>query len=347
MYIDAHVHCRDFEESNKETIAHALRVAEDSGLSAIFDMPNTKPLTINLHNIQERFRLAYSCKSPVFYGLYIGLTSEEKQIIQAVELNKIYFPRGKENFGTIGLKMFAGKSVGTLGILDEDKQRFVYKTLCQRGHDKVMVVHCEKESFLKPEQWDQYNPKTHNLARPERAEIESILDQIKFSEEEKYKGHLHIAHITIPELAQEIWRLKKRGKRISCGVTPHHLLFDYNRMNNLDGMLYKVNPPLRSKESREKLFECFLAGEIDILETDHAPHTLEDKTKNFMSGIPSLASWPDFTKQLIQRGASQQLIDKMAFENVNSIFGTNIPRLNLPIKRGMHTKNYAFNAYEE
>lgn len=82
------------------------------------------------------------------------------------------------------------------------------------------------------------------------------------------------------------------------------------------------------------------------MESDHAPHTKEDKLEKQMSGIPNLASWPDFIEILKTRGVSQELLDRVAYENVNSIFGTQIPRLNMPVQRGKHLWDYAFDPYE-
>jgi len=128
MYIDCHVHCRDFEQKHKETIPHALEVAQDSGLSAIFDMPNTKPAVTTRERALERLIIAENTNSPVFYGLFIGLTSDSSQIQEAVQTYNDFFPKYEEDkTGIIGLKMYAGESVGDLAIIDPEKQKTVYK----------------------------------------------------------------------------------------------------------------------------------------------------------------------------------------------------------------------------
>lgn len=344
MFIDSHVHCRDFEESHKETIEHALRVAEDSGLSGIFDMPNTKPATTTRELVLRRLDIAEKANSPVFYGLYIGVSGNPEQIREAVRLHDECFPSPHNRVGVIGLKMFAGKSVGDLGIIDIGSQRLVYETLAQAGYKGVLAVHCEKESLMRPELWNQKNPITHSLVRPTSSEVLSIIDQIELANLANYSGHLHICHVSTFQ-SVEVIKYRKDLIKISCGVTPHHLLLDDSYMLGETGMLYKVNPPLRRENHRQKLFGQFLRGEIDILETDHAPHTLEEKTQKHMSGIPNLASWPDFVSLLMKAGATQELLDNMAYHNVNKIFGTNIPRLNLPIKPSAHLGEYSFNAY--
>ena len=145
MYIDAHVHCRDEEQSDKETIAHALEVAKRAGVDAIFDMPNTERPVTDRRRVDERLALADAAKSSVFYGLYVGLTPNPEQVRDAVRIHSEYFPR------VVGLKMYAGKSAGDLEIIKKEEQDEVYRALSDyRG---VLAVHCEKESFMKPKIW--------------------------------------------------------------------------------------------------------------------------------------------------------------------------------------------------
>lgn len=345
MYIDDHVHCRDEEQSDKETIAHALEVAEHSGLSAIFDMPNTQNPVTNRKRVIERMELAKRANSPVFFGVHIGITEEDSQIEEAVKTYNEFFPRTSEySTGVIGLKMFAGKS-GDLTIAEQDKQLEVYEALADLNYEGVLVVHCEKESEMREYLWNPLNPISHCDDRPEKSEIESVRDQIKFAGTSGYEGHLHIPHISVPESVDLVQEAKLKGLRISCGATPHHLLLDNRVMDNENGIFCKVNPPLRKPETRERLFRYFKDGKIDTLESDHAPHTMKDKLKKHMSGIPGLASWPDFITLLKSNGVSQEFLDKVAFENVNRIFGTQIKRLDLPVEQGKHLGDYVFDAY--
>lgn len=362
--IDSHVHCRDWKQSHKETIAHALSVAERVGLSGIFDMPNTDPPITSRELVEKRLADAKKANSPVFYGLYIGITSDPDQIREAVDLHRTHFPKQGDKVGVIGLKMFAGKSVGDLSVVDVEEQNDVYNTLAFAKYKGVLALHCEREDCIHPE---YFNPKvlaTHDRARPEISELGSISDQILFARGQGFAGHLHICHVSAPDSVNviELVRDSVRERyapaffgRISCGVTPHHLLLDcYTAEDKEEAILYKVNPPLRNPLTREGLFVKCSMGEIDILETDHAPHTLDEKTgamdsqgkPQYMSGIPGLASWPDFVRILIkQGGATKELINKMTHENVNRIFGTNIPELNLPIQEAP-TGEYAFDAYK-
>jgi len=350
MFIDCHVHCRDFKQNHKETVAHALKVAEDSGVNAIFDMPNTDPLIITRKDVIERLTLAKAANSPVFYGLYIGLTSNPEQIKEAADTCREFsFRNSNENLCVVGLKMFAGKSVGDLTIGDPDDQLEVYKQLVENSFSGVLVVHCEKESEMKPELWYPSVPETHGDARPEESELASVKDQINFALQTGYAklgsvGRLHIAHVSTPQAADLIDSYRD-SLNISCGSTPHHLLLNDEMLKTDEGLLYKVNPPIRKKNTQESLLEKFKQGKIDILETDHAPHTREEKLQGYMSGIPELAFWPIFTDILKKEGVSEALLEKTAFENVNKIFGTQIKKLNFPLKP--HISEYVFNPYEK
>ena len=148
--------------------------------------------------------------------------------------------------------MFAGHSVGNLGIIREDEQRLVYQTLSEEGYEGVLVVHCEKESLLKPNLWNPLNPKSHSYARPNESEVESVRNQIDFATESHFGGILHIPHISVPESVGLVDRIRQEGDiKISCGLTPHHCLFSYEFVpESQDGLIYKVNPPLRDEVSR-------------------------------------------------------------------------------------------------
>jgi len=316
--IDPHVHCRDWNQSHKETIKHALHVAEKAGLSAIFDMPNTDPAIISEELVEKRLADAEKCKSKVFYGLYIGLTSDESQIRNAVNCWKEYFPK------VVGLKMFAGKSVGNLAIIDEEKQNFVYRTLANCNYGGVLAVHCEKESLLNPKLFNPENPKTWSFARPPESEIESIKDQIKFAEEAEFEGDLHICHVSVPDSVEIINNIKYVV--VSCAATPHHCMLNYEMIpESKEGMVYKVNPPLRDRKSSEKMLSLLKNGKIDFIETDHAPHTLKEKLEDKMSGFPGISFYPHFIKYLEKQGFSQEQIDNLTHKNICNIFNIDIP----------------------
>ena len=175
MYLDTHVHFRDFTQRHKETIQHGLEVAYDAGVDAVFDMPNTDPPLTTREIVVERLRIAKEANiSDIFYGLYMGLTTDIQQVKRAVDVYR-------EFQQVIGMKLYAGHSVGNLGITSEHGQGLIYETLTKQGYDGVLAVHCEKESYLHPEKWNPRHPITHCYARPEEAEIESVGDQIELA----------------------------------------------------------------------------------------------------------------------------------------------------------------------
>ncbi len=340
--IDPHVHCRDWDQGYKETIQHALLVAEKIGLSGIFDMPNTSPPINSRETIEKRLADAAKIKSKVFYGIYAGLSADKNQIRQVVKAWKELFPK------VVGLKMFAGHSVGNLGIVQEEEQKLVYQTLTDEGYEGVLAVHCEKESFLKPKLWNPSNPKSHSFARPAESEIESIRDQIIFAQESKFKGVLHIAHVSVPKSIDLIEKARQQKKiRISCGLTPHHCFLNYETVpESKEGLLYKVNPPLRSKDSAKKMLTFLKEGKIDWIETDHAPHTLKEKLeKLFMSGFPGLPFYPHFLKFLLENGFSKHQIRDLTHKNICNTFGINLPELSKTPDFGLD-KEYEVNVYQ-
>jgi len=337
--IDPHVHCRDWNQKHKETIEHALHVAERAGLSAIFDMPNTNPLIISKETVEKRLADAEKCKSKVFYGMYIGLTSDENQIKNAVNCWKEYFPK------VVGLKMYAGKSVENLAIIEEEKQRFVYKTLAKCNYGGVLAVHCEKESLIRPELFNPENPRTWSFARPPESEVESVKDQIRFAEESGFEGNLHICHVSVPESVDIINNVKNVS--ISCGVTPHHCMLNYEMIPvRKQGLIYKVNPPLRDRESSENMIPLLKSGKIDFIETDHAPHTLDDKLEKQMSGFPGMPFYPSFIKQLYDiYEFSEKQIQELTHTNIESIFNIKIPLLNIKQPDFNLENEYEFDVY--
>lgn len=327
--IDPHVHCRDWKQYRKETIVHALNVADRAGISGIFDMPNTDPAITTRALVEERLNLAKSANSPVFYGLYVGITPDPNQIKEAVKAWRDLFSATSDNIkkitygrvGVVGFKMYAGKSVGDLEIIKENEQKLVYKVLADEGFDGVLAVHCEKESLLRPELWDPSKPITHCDARPFNAEVESIRDQINFSKDANFNGHLHICHVSneISVFLVDDARFKKQ--RISCGVTPHHCMLDESYMKQKDGMLYKVNSPLKnSLFGPSALLYALEKGKIDWIETDHAPHTLDDKLNKHMSGFPGLPFYPHFINYLKKCGLPDESLHKVTHYNIEDTF---------------------------
>ncbi len=312
--IDPHVHCRDGNEAYKETIKHVFEVAKAQGVKIIFDMPNTKPPILTEADVLERLELVPKTEVGNYF-LFLGLTSDEQQLQEAVNVYRKF----KE---VIGFKLYAGESVGDLAVIDPKKQFGIYRILADLNYKGVLAVHCEKESELKSEEWDPLNPISHSFARPQQAEISAIQDQIRFAKEMDFQGTLHIVHISCPKSVELVDEARKDIK-ITCGVTPHHILWDAREMNRPDGLLYKMNPPLRSQVTVSGLIKLLIAGKIDWIETDHAPHAIGEKLFfPYLSGFPSLYLYRKFVEEFLPSiGVSPKQIRKLTFENICRTFG--------------------------
>ncbi|MBC8495558.1 amidohydrolase family protein [archaeon] len=315
MKIDPHVHFRDEEQSYKETIAHGLKTASSQGVDYVFDMPNTSKLILRKEDVLRRLRFVPEDEKERYF-VYMGATADEDQLKEAASLVNDM----KE---VIGLKMFAGKSTGDLALLKEEEQRKVYSVLADIGYTGVVAVHCEKEAFMN-DSFDSLNPISHALSRPNIAEAESVKNQITFVKEEGFKGNLHICHVSCKESLALIKKARDEIN-ITCGATPHHLLWDEEKLRGSHGLLYKMNPPLRSKEDVLALREGLKNGLIDWIETDHAPHTIGEKLyEGFPSGFPSLYLYKELIEKLPDWGISEEKITELTFKNIVKTFNLKI-----------------------
>jgi dihydroorotase len=312
MRIDPHVHFRDEEQSYKETIAHGLKIAKEQGVQIVFDMPNTLKPVISEEDVKRRLSLVPKEFEDNYYT-YVGVTKNPVQIEKAVKIVN-------ENERVCGLKLFAGKSVGNLEILEKKEQEIVYSVLSDCGYNGVLAVHCEKEEFIK-NFYDPNKPISHSIARPKIAEIESLKDQIELATKNDFKGNLHVCHASCKETIDLVNKAKK-DLRITCGVTPHHIMWDNTIMNSDLGGIYKMNPPLRNPADVVSLRKCLFEGKIDWIETDHAPHAIGEKlSDNCPSGYPSLYVYKSFVDDYLPAiGLEKELIDKMTFDNIVSAF---------------------------
>ncbi len=316
--IDSHVHLRDQALAYKETIKHGAELAYNAGFTALFDMPNTNPPLTSRENIVNRFKLAEESLQglDIYYGLYGGITSDFAQIEEVVNCYNEFFPK------MLGFKMFAGHSTGRMGITEKEEQRLVYKALAKLNYKGVLMVHCEKESLMNGELFRLDKPETHSQARPPIAELESIKDQLELVKSENFQGHLHICHISTKAGVDLVCEAKKQGMNISSGATSHHALLNDTAYTDL-GLFAKMNPPLRKEDDRKAVFYALLSGKIDWLESDHAPHSLEDKAKG-ASGIPGFAGSLIFVQKLREAGCSQTRMEEICGGAVNKAFGLDL-----------------------
>ncbi len=308
LRIDPHVHCRDWEQKYKSTIKQVFEIARKQGVEAVFDMPNTKPAILAKKDVRKRMSTANEEGCPAGYYLYIGVTEEQEQIREAIDV-ALHHPK------VVGIKMYADSE-----IADENSQRLVFKELADANYDGVLAVHAEKKSLFRMDLWNPECPASWNLARPPEAEIASVQDMIKFAKGTGFKGKLYFVHVTNPQVV-DIVQKAKQDMEVYCAVTPHHATLSTADMKGPDGLMLKVNSPLREQEMMRGLRRCILENKIDAIETDHAPHTKEEKMGTpYASGIRSLLVYREFLIGLGKDGASEELIRRMTSENILKIF---------------------------
>ena len=313
MFIDIHVHCRDGNQSYKETIEHALSVADRTGFSAIANMGNGNPATTNEETFLFYQDKADKVNSQVKFFQWILLTPEIKQIEKSIELWHKY-PE------IIGLKYFAGHSIGDTKIIERKQQRLIPEVLTKNNYRGIVIVHAEKEDFISGK-FDPSNPISHCFNRPAIAEIASVSDILGDFLEEDYQGRLHFAHTSCPEVVQMRHRHPLKD-RLSVGVGPHHLIMDQEDMKKKNGIYRKKNPPLRNLVRVVQLGVHLVNDNIDIYESDHAPHALKEKINEpYLSGFPQLPIIPLFIRELQTkfRMSDEQILNYM-FNNVKKIF---------------------------
>jgi dihydroorotase len=312
MIIDPHVHCRDGRESYKETIAHVLKLCDEQGVGMIFDMPNTDPPLLAEGDAEARLQLVPP-GARRRYRMFLGATADPAQLqaAAAAVANHEY---------VIGLKLYAGRSVGSLAVVSEQDQQQIYRTLAEAGYTGVLAVHCEKEALCTKD-FDPAQPQSHGLARPVAAEAQAIADQIRFAVTAGFRGKLHICHVS-SAAGLEAMRSGRGQLPLTCGVTPHHLLWSAAQMTGPAGLLYKVNPPLREPADNISLRQALKDGTLDWLESDHAPHPVSEKLyPPYASGYPSLCLYRTVVEELFPCwGLSGDRIRELTGDAVRRVF---------------------------
>lgn len=257
--VDLHVHMRDPGLTHKEDFPSGTRSAAIGGVTTVVDMPNTKP-PVTTRSVLEEKVAALQGRAAVDYALYAAPRSADAvPRLERAAAFKIYMAES-----TGGLELDATTTESVLGAVGAAK--------------KLVVVHAEDpKKFSKRTTRDL---RSHSDGRPKDGEVSALaaLDRIRGS------ARVHIAHVTCVEALDAV------PAGATTEVTPHHLFLDSSKPLGARG---KVNPPLRSREDREALWDAFRRGRIDIVASDHAPHTREEKEEPFdeaPAGLPGVAS---------------------------------------------------------
>jgi len=271
--IDIHVHFRDPGMTEKEDFASGTRSAAIGGVTTVFDMPNTIPPATTATALREKLS-AVKGRAHVDFGLYAGVAAAPGRLLTSLR---------KEPLAS-GLKVYTAESTG--GLAPKWAQvPAILEGLAET--DLPVLVHAEDPSLFGLPGKDL---RGHDLARPVTAEA-SAVDVVASS-----NGGAHITHVTAIEGLEAVRRF-----HLACDVTPHHLLFD---TDSGAGARLKVNPPLRAPRHRARLWEAFVAGEIPIVASDHAPHLPEEKERfdEAASGTPGVATTYPVLLRLVKSG---------------------------------------------
>jgi dihydroorotase len=267
--IDLHVHFRDPGFPKKEEFSTGSLAAAFGGISCVFDMPNTQPQTISLQTLKEKLRII-SEKSYVDYGLYVAITDGN--------IGRLAETASHCN----GFKIFLGSSTNSPHLSSQNLRVAFLET---NRAQKITLVHAEDEHCLMTHAGVEQTLVDHLRCRSAECEETAIHSVMQASQ--GLSSPLHICHLSSCEGFEA---LRRRPQNMSVGVTPHHLFFDVHQLNTSQ-TLYKVNPPIRSSFDRDILWYGVNHSLIDIFESDHAPHTLEEKTvpfDNAPAGLPGV-----------------------------------------------------------
>ena len=258
--IDIHVHFREPGYSYKETIKSGSRSAAKGGFTTVMTMPNLSPIPDTYENLKKQLDIIKK-DSVIRVIPYGAITKGEKgeDLADFKDLNK---------------EVFAFSDDGR-GVQDAN---MMYEAMLEVAKlKKAVVAHCEDNS-LKRGGWMNEGEKAKQLGQrgiPNICETVQIARDILLAEASGC--HYHVCHVSTKEAIRMIRRAKKDGIKISCEVSPHHLLSDEESIDTVDGK-WKMNPPLREKKDRQALIEGVLDGTIDVIATDQAPHAEKEKT---------------------------------------------------------------------
>jgi dihydroorotase (multifunctional complex type) len=311
--IDEHVHLRDEKKAYKEDFISGTSAAAAGGFTTVLDMPNNQPITNSVETLKNRLEIAEK-RTLVNVGLYSEFPKN------LVELSRISYE------GAIGFKLFMGNQVGDLDIDDDQALKDGFQSAGEIN--TVVAIHAEDKKQImlneqKLKQTKHNNPKDFLLAHTEQTEVQAITRVLKISED--IDVQLHFCHVTSQRGLETIKEAKKSGKKITCEVTPNHLMLTSADVAHY-GMMAIMMPPLRDRSHQEALLRGVNQGDIDTIGSDHAPHTIEEKTANIVwevkVGVPGLETTLPLMLTLVKKNwlTFQRLVELLA-EKPAEIYG--------------------------
>ncbi|MEY2586588.1 MAG: hypothetical protein RLY11_437 [Bacteroidota bacterium] len=304
--IDDQVHFREPGLTHKANIHTESCAAVAGGTTSFMEMPNTKPAALTQELLEEKYTIGAN-SSPANYSFFMGTSNDN-----AEEVLKTNDKKNK----ICGIKIFMGSSTGNMLVDNHLTLNRIF-----RESQVLIATHCEDERIIKANVENRKQTKStltiedHPIIRNVEACFESSLLAVQLAK--KYNTRLHILHIsTAKELQLFTNLLPLEDKRITSEVCVHHLHFtadDYARLGNK----IKCNPAIKSKENKAALWEALLDDRLDIIATDHAPHTAEEKEEAYEhahAGLPLVQHSLQLMLYYHQQGkiSIEKIVEKMA-----------------------------------
>ncbi len=274
--IDDQVHFREPGLTHKGNIQSESRAGLAGGVTSYFEMPNVNPTTTNRKNLQAKFDLA-ATKSHANYSFYMGASNTNIDEIKQLD-----------NTLACGLKVFMGASTGDMLVDNQDTLEAIF-----REAPVNIVTHCEDTPTIIENEKAiiaQYGEDIDATFHPRIRDAASCLksSQLAYDLATKHGSNLHILHLTTADEMKLFTEGEITDKKITAEVCVHHLFFseaDYETRGNF----IKCNPSVKSEQDRLALIDAVQKNKIDIIATDHAPHTLDEKQQPYLqapSGLP-------------------------------------------------------------
>ena len=266
--IDVHVHFRDPGYPHKEDFESGTAAAAFGGVTTVFDMPNTIPPTGTAEVLAAKHRIA-SSKAHVDFGLY-GLLGEDT-IAHVPDLIA---------GGVIGFKLYMGNTFGKIPSPSTGAMLEAFEVVAPTG--KRISLHAETNSIMERRETrlrhaGRTDPLAHIASRPAVVAVEAVSRAAMLAE---WTGaRIHILHISSAEELRPLREAKARGVDITGETCPHYLMLSTDDYARFGGVI-RVNPPVREARNQEPLWQALADGTIDLIATDHAPHSPEEKTRN-------------------------------------------------------------------
>lgn len=301
--IDDQVHFREPGLTHKGDIASESAAALAGGITSYMEMPNTNPQTTTQEALEKKYARAAEV-SAVNYSFYMGATNDNLNEVLKTDPRKV-----------CGIKVFMGSSTGNMLVDSDDTLSEIF-----RNAPTLVATHCEDESIIKQnieiyrQKYGEVVPiSRHPKIRSAEACFRSSAKAVELAA--KYNTRLHVLHLSS---ADEMALFKPgpiKDKKITAEVCVHHLWFD-ERDYIAYGTRIKWNPAIKSGEDKEALWEALLSDKIDVIATDHAPHTLDEKSHSYFkapSGGPLVQHSLTAMFEFVCKGkiTAEKVVEKM------------------------------------